>query len=82
MFYLFCGRFLWWKSKTKAVSPRYKLKYLLKPDASPSLPAHGKVGNKTGLSNLGVQDTDAIMFRKVENFLFNFRINKSQKEAF
>ena len=82
MFYLICGRFLWWKSKTKAVSPRDKLKYLLKSDAFPSLPAHGKVGNKTGLSNLGVQDTDAIMFGKVDNFLFSFHIKKSQKEAF
>ena len=60
-----------------------KLKYLLKPDAFCTyLPAHWKVGNKAELSSLAVQDTDAIKFRKVENFLFNFCIKKSQKDAF
>ena len=72
MFYSFYGIFLWWKSKTKAVSARDKLKYLLKPVVFPSLSTHWKVGNKAGLSSLVVQDTDAIKFRKVENFLFNF----------
>ena len=37
---------------------------------------------KAGLSSLVVQDTAAIKFRKVENFLFNFCVKKSQKEAF
>ena len=50
MFCSFYGRFLWWKSKTKVISPRDKLKYLLKPDAFPSA-AHWKVGNKAGLSS-------------------------------
>ena len=59
-----------------------KLKYLLKPDVLSSLPAHWKVRNKEGLSSLVVQDTDTIKFRKVESFLFEFRIKKSQKEAF
>ena len=81
MFYSFYGRFLPWKSKTKAVSPCDKLKYLLEPDAFPSLPAHWKVDNKAGISSLVVQDTDAIKFREVENFLFRFCIKKSQKEA-
>ena len=82
LFYSFYGRFLWWKSKTKAVSPRDKLKYLLKPDAFPSLPAHWKVGNKARLFSLVAQDTNSIKFRKVNNFLFNFLIKKSQKQAF
>ena len=59
-----------------------KLKYLLKPDVFPSLPAHWKVGNKGGLFSLVVQDTDAIKFGKVGSFLFEFRIKKSQKEIF
>ena len=40
------------------------------------------IGNKTWLSSLVVQDTDAIKFRKVVNFQFNFRIKKSPEEAF
>ena len=59
-----------------------KLKYLLKPDVFPFLPAHWKVGNKGGLFSLVVQDTDAIKFGKVGSFLFEFRIKKSQKEIF
>ena len=40
------------------------------------------VGNQAELSSLVVQHTDAIKLRKVENFLFNFRIKKSQQDAF
>ena len=61
-----------------------KLKYLLNNYfiCISVFPAHWKVGNKAGLSSLVVQDIDAIKFRKVKNFLFDFRIKKSPMEAF
>ena len=54
------------------------LRYILKPDAVPSLFANGLAVNKSVSSNVG----ETIKLRKVKVSLFNIRMEKMQKGGF
>ena len=54
------------------------LRYILKPDAVPSLIANGLAVNKSVSSNVG----ETIKLRKVKVSLFNIRMEKMQKGGF
>ena len=59
-----------------------KLKYLLKPDALPSLHVHWKVCNKAGPSNSPVQGTETIEFGKVETFCLILILKNLKRRLF